>query len=59
MVWENIQENIKTSVKESLDLQELKQHKPWFDEDQRKQVKKESLQDPNQSNVRNLKNVKT
>jgi len=32
-VWENIKENIKTSAKESLDLYELKQHKPWFDEE--------------------------
>ena len=31
--WENIKENIKTSAKESLGLLELKQHKPWFDED--------------------------
>ena len=31
--WENIKENIKTSAKESLGLQELKQHKPWFDEE--------------------------
>jgi len=30
--WENIKENIKTSAKESLDLYELKQRKPWFDE---------------------------
>jgi len=29
--WENIKENIKTSAKESLVVQELKQHKPWFD----------------------------
>ena len=29
--WENIKENIKTSAKESLGLQEWKQHKPWFD----------------------------
>ena len=29
--WENIKENIKTSAQESLGLQELKQHKPWFD----------------------------
>ena len=28
---QNIQENIKTSAKESLGLYELKQHKPWFD----------------------------
>ena len=31
--WENIKENIKTSVKESLGLHKLKQHKPWFDEE--------------------------
>jgi hypothetical protein len=31
--WENIKENIKTSAKDSLGLYELKQHKPWFDED--------------------------
>jgi len=30
--WENIKGNIKTSAKESLALHELKQHKPWFDE---------------------------
>jgi hypothetical protein len=42
--WENIQENFKNSDKESLGLYELKQHKPWFDEeclgflDQNKQV---------------------
>jgi hypothetical protein len=29
--WENIKGDIKTSVKESLGLYELKQHKPWFD----------------------------
>jgi len=32
-VWKNIKENIKTSAKESLGLYELKQHKPWFDEE--------------------------
>jgi len=31
--WENIKENVKTSAKESLGLHELKQHKPWFDEE--------------------------
>jgi hypothetical protein len=30
-VWENIGENIKISVKESLFHYKLKQHKPWFD----------------------------
>jgi len=45
MFWENIKVNIKTSAKDSLDLHELKQHKPWFDEerlhflDRRKQAK--------------------
>jgi hypothetical protein len=62
--WENIKENIKTSFKESLGLYELKKHKPWFDEecsrflDQRKQAKMQRLQDPNKSNVHNLKNVR-
>jgi hypothetical protein len=43
--WESINKNIKTSAKESLGLHEMKQHKPWFDEeclgilDQRKQAK--------------------
>jgi hypothetical protein len=42
----------------------LRQHKPWFDEgslrlsDQRKQAKVQWLQDPNQSNVDNLNNVR-
>jgi hypothetical protein len=31
--WENVKENIKISVKESLGLYELKQHKPWLDEE--------------------------
>ena len=56
-VWENIEENIKTSAKESLGLQELKQHKPCFGEeclgfsDQRKQAKMRWVQNPSQSNV--------
>jgi hypothetical protein len=43
--WDNIKENIKTSVTQKLSLQELKQHKPWFEEeclgslDLRKQAK--------------------
>jgi dsDNA-specific endonuclease/ATPase MutS2 len=63
-VWENIKENIKTSAKESLGLQELKQHKPWFDKeclgflDQRKQAKMQWIQDPSQSNVDNLNKVR-
>jgi hypothetical protein len=31
--WKNIKDNIKTLVKESLCLYELKQYKPWFDEE--------------------------
>jgi hypothetical protein len=31
--WENIKENIKTSVKEHLGLHELKKHKPLFEEE--------------------------
>jgi len=31
--WENIKENIQTSAKESLGLDEFKQNKPWFDEE--------------------------
>ena len=62
--WENIKENIKTSAKERLDLYELKQHKPWFDEEcsrlleQRKWAKLQCLQDTNQSIVDNLNNVR-
>jgi hypothetical protein len=62
--WENIKENIKTSSKESLVLQELKHHKPWFDEeclrflDQRKQANMLWVQDPSQRNVDNLNNVR-
>jgi hypothetical protein len=63
-VWENIQENIKTSTKKSLGLRELKQHKPWFDEeclgflDQRKQANMQWIHDPSQSNVDNLNSVR-
>jgi len=62
--WENIKENIKTSAKDSLGLHELKQHKPWFDEeclgflDQRKRAKTQWVQDPRQSKVDNLNNVR-
>ena len=62
--WENIKENIKTSAKESLGLHELKQHKPWFDEeclhflDERKQARMQWVHDPSQSNVDNLNNVR-
>jgi len=62
--WENIKENIQTSMKESLGLHKLKQNKPWFDEeclgflDQRKQAKMHWIQDPSQNNVDNLNNVR-
>jgi hypothetical protein len=60
--WDNIQENVKTSAKETLGLYDLKQHKPCFDEecldflDQSKQAKMQWLVDPNQSNVDYLNN---
>jgi len=62
-VWENIKEDKKYSAK-SLGLHELKQHKPWFDEeclgflDQRKQAKLQWVQDPYQSNIDNLNDVR-
>ena len=62
--WENIEENIKTSAKESLGLHELKQHKPRFNEeslgflDQRKWAKMQWVEDPSQSNVDNLNTVR-
>jgi len=31
--WENMKDNIKISTKENPSLYELKQHKPWFDEE--------------------------
>ena len=31
--WESIKENIKTLATESLGMHEMKQHKPWFDEE--------------------------
>ena len=63
--WENIKANIKTSAKESLGLHELKQHKPWFDEeclyflDERKQAELQWVQNPSQNNVDNLNNVRS
>src|SRR5215831_10162697 len=62
--WESVKETIKTSAKESLGLQEMEQHKPWFDEeclgilDERKQAIRQWIQDPSQSNVDNLNNVR-
>jgi hypothetical protein len=31
--WENLEENTETPVKEILSLHEVKQPKPWFDEE--------------------------
>jgi hypothetical protein len=62
--WESIKE-IKVSVKEGLGLYDWKQYKPWFDEEclqflyQMKQARNQLLQDPNQSNVDNLNNVRS
>jgi len=62
--WENIKENIQTSAKDILGLHELKQNKPWFDGeclgflDQTKQAKMPWIQDPSQSNVDILNNVR-
>ena len=62
--WENMKENIKTSAKDSLGLHELKQHKPWFDQeclqflDERKHTKMQWVQDSSQSNVDNLNTVR-
>ena len=59
-----LKEYIKTSAKESLGLHELKQHKPWFDEecsgflDQRKWAKMQWTRDTSQSNVDNMNNVR-
>jgi len=62
--WENIKEHIQTSAKASLGLHELKQNKPWFDEecldflDQRKRAKMQWIQYPSQCNADNLNNVR-
>jgi hypothetical protein len=62
--WENINESIQTSARESLGLHEWKQHKLWFDEEclgflvRRKQAKIQWIQDPSQSNVQNLNKVR-
>ena len=62
--WEKIKENIQTTTKESLGVQEWKQHKSWFEEEflgflyQRKRTKMQWVQDPSQSNVDNLKIVR-
>jgi len=61
--WEHIEENIQTSAKESLGLHELNQN-TWFDEeclgflDRRKRAKLQCIQDPRQSDVDILNNVR-
>jgi len=62
-LWRTVKRITKPQLK-SLGLHELKQHKPWFDEeclgflDQRKQAKMQWVQAPSQSNVDNLNNVR-
>ena len=62
-IWEIIKENIQTSAKYSLCLDEFKLNKPWFDEecsgftDQRKRAKVQWVQDPSQINVDNPNKV--
>jgi len=62
--WENVKENIQSSATESMGLHELKQNKPWFDEeclgflDQRKRAKMQRIQDPSQSKVDILNRVR-
>ena len=62
--WENIKEKMQTSAEKSLGLHELNQYKPWFDEeclgllDRRKRAKLQWIQDPRQSNVDILNNVR-
>jgi hypothetical protein len=62
--WDNIRENIKISVQESLGYCEPKQRKPWFDEgcskvvDGSKQAKLQWLQDPSEANEDNLLDVR-
>jgi hypothetical protein len=62
--WKSIKENSKILAKGCLGLHEMRQHKPMFDEeylgmlDQRKQAKMQWIQDPSQSNVDNMNNVR-
>jgi hypothetical protein len=63
--YESIRENIKTSAKENLRYWKLKHKKPRFNDeyskliDQRNQAKLQLLQNPNQMNGNNLKNLRT
>jgi hypothetical protein len=62
--WEKSTANIKILAKDSLGYYELRKHKSWFDEgcskllDQRKQATLQSLNDPSEINVENLKNIR-
>ena len=62
--WESIKENIKSSATGSLGMHEMKQHKPWVDEeclgilDQRRQAKMQWIKDPRQSNIDTLNKVR-
>ena len=68
MYWEGSEKISKLKnnfLQESLlPMHEMKQHKPWFDEeclgilDQRKQAKMQWIQNPSQSKVDNLNNVR-
>ena len=63
-IWENIKENIQTSAEESLGVHELKQNKPWFNEEclgilyQRKRAKMQWIQDRSQRMVDTLNKVR-
>jgi hypothetical protein len=52
------EEIIKSTAKDSLDLYELIQNKPWFDKGLLLLDKIQWLQDPNKSNVNNLNTVR-
>jgi hypothetical protein len=62
--WETIRDNIKISAKQSLGYNELKKHKPWFNEgcskilDQRKQLELRWLKDSSEKNGDNVNNIR-
>jgi hypothetical protein len=62
-VWDNVRENIKISVQESLGYCELKHRKQWFGGecsklfDRRKKAKLQWLQDPSEASEDNLSDV--
>jgi hypothetical protein len=63
-VWVAVREEIKVSAKESPAYYELKEHKPWFDEEcselleQRKQPEYQWFQNPSEINGDNLNNIR-